>query len=1131
MTIDKEARSKADDALVVANKAKKGIKDRQVKNISVASQSAMLALTDVSPGQIVIREDDGYYNYLLKSLPASNLSNWQPMGKDAPPIGETVEDIITTNEVITSKADGLYAFTGTPNGGFPAGVTQGDIAQKTGSVWTVVYTFINAPASIYAKSDGQTYDKKVNSSNVNNWVAKPKPAYYEIGSNKEFPIINNSFAQFITDVVSVGVGQLYDSEFNQRVIFPANAQNFLLKGEGYVTRNNNIVNNIEILGHRFTLQKCQPTCDVSLANVSKTVTTTLNSKTIVITGAGQTTSGLVKYQKITGTGIPAMSYIDTIIDSTTFTISQNATANGTNITTTIQPKAPVVIDSSGTITEAGQPNIKRGKHCFDDISFSTPGASALDIFDIGHFADFRNCNFANKEINLYTTSTTPVYITFTNCQAGVINIYSPFIVVTKAYSPSVVFQTIISQTGIVDFDKATPVAYSLLRQYSLGQTVRVPLGAMIINDDVGGTLQTLKCTTAYTIPVTINTGTPIDLTKYQTGGGGGSLTITYQANSTTFPANPRTGDKVYVTSDGTSAGIIEEQWEYNGTDWILIEGVYPVSGAVVDNTIGDSALITTPGRYIVPATGLLNEFVGQANKYADYDGSIFSFIAPTNNDTVQINSGQNVGTVWKFTTAGGWAKVTSTATTVLGALKTPLFGNLIANYAEDNKGLTHALDVAIQNKVIQQLKNGTIFDLTPGGVQGQAMGISVNWFGRTIYKFADNTNAFPNANYNALIVNVPAGVRSVFLQVNNDVNGGHLCVRADYLDANNAQEEHLGYFVQQKDKQQFVRPFANNFRNNAGFHTWLMIPVHKAGKLAISLATVLSQADLWVGAIAFSDNAHNFMYEPALSYHWVVNKQNDLTTSAQFGGNNNIIWYNANPWTDGANIVRATLQFPIAQRAWARVRVVKPSDGQDIILHYTSWDKSSALPEVWRIRKRDGTYVTVASGSQASPNFDVQSSLWTHQLASVSASISTYIQSYHLKIPFAIWKDCIQVPTIDSPKLDFLNQGANLTITNAQANANQCFHISFTATGRAVTIQAPTNATRFYTVYNRGANAFTFAGINIPANSFVNLLYNSTTATWSVPTQQECFLDFEFWSYAVGDRYFLHIATSSSSIF
>ena len=488
---------------------------KQNNIISVANQAAMLALTGKIVGDIVIRKDDNNYQYRLNALPVSNLSNWEVLGKDAQPVGETVEDIVTTNEVITSKVNGLYAFTGTPNGGFPVGVAQGDIAQKTANVWTVVYTFIDAPASIYSKSDGQTYDKKVNSSNVNNWVAKPKETYYEIGSNKEFSTINSAFAQFVIDGVPVGTGQLYDSEINERAIFPANAQNFLLKGEGYVERNNNLVNNFEILGHRFTLQKCQPNCSASLVNVARTVTTTLNSKNIVITGAGQTTVGLVKYQKITGTGIPPMSYVDTIVDLTTFTISQNATANGTNIATIIQPKAPVVIDSNGTITENTTPNIKRGKHCFDDISFSTPGASALDIFDIGNWADFRNCNFSGKEINLYTTSTTPVYISFTNCQQGVINIYSPFIIVTKAYSPSVTIKTIINQGAIIDFDKAIPVAYSILRQYSLGQTTSIPLGAMIINDDVGGTLQMLKCTTAYTIAITPSTGTPIDLTKYQ----------------------------------------------------------------------------------------------------------------------------------------------------------------------------------------------------------------------------------------------------------------------------------------------------------------------------------------------------------------------------------------------------------------------------------------------------------------------------------------------------------------------------------------------------------------------------------------------------------------------------------------
>ena len=630
MTIDKQARSTADFALLVANKAKKGIKGRQAKNISVGSQSAMLALTNVYPGQVVIREDDGYYNYFLKALPANSLANWQPMGKDAPPIGETVEDIITTNEVITSKADGLYAFTGTPNGGFPAGVTQGDIAQKTGSVWTVVYTFINAPASIYAKSDGQTYDKKVNSSNVNNWVAKPKPAYYEIGSNKEFSTINSSFAQFITDGVSVGVGQLYDSEFNERVIFPANAQNFLLKGEGYVTRNNNLVNNIEILGHRFTLQKCQPNCNVSLANVSKTVTTTLNSKTIVITGAGQTTSGLVKYQKITGTGIPAMSYIDTIIDSTTFTISQNATANGTNITTTIQPKAPIVIDSSGTITEAGQPNIKRGKHCFDDLSFSTPGASAIDIFDIGHFADFRNCNFANKEINLYTTSTTPVYITFTNCQAGVINIYSPFIVVTKTYSPSVVFKTIISQVAIVDFDKATPVAYSLLRQYSLGQTVSVPLGAMIINDDVGATLQMLKCTTAYTIPVTINTGTPIDLTKYQVGANDASQV---SISGTFTPTNSS-----IVSGDNLKSALEKTQGQIDNFAFSNFSIASPIYG---DSIIFENMLnaIATPAIFS-QAAGSTNQ-IYQGATVLTTSGTGYNNTAGVGGHTITVPAGFN----------------------------------------------------------------------------------------------------------------------------------------------------------------------------------------------------------------------------------------------------------------------------------------------------------------------------------------------------------------------------------------------------------------------------------------------------------------------------------------------------------
>jgi len=69
---------------------------RQAANKLVASQSAMLALTGIFPGQVVIREDDNYYNYLLKSLPASNLSNWQPMGKEASKVADVITDGVTT---------------------------------------------------------------------------------------------------------------------------------------------------------------------------------------------------------------------------------------------------------------------------------------------------------------------------------------------------------------------------------------------------------------------------------------------------------------------------------------------------------------------------------------------------------------------------------------------------------------------------------------------------------------------------------------------------------------------------------------------------------------------------------------------------------------------------------------------------------------------------------------------------------------------------------------------------------------------------------------------------------------------------------------------------------------------------
>ncbi|NDA63576.1 MAG: hypothetical protein EBX50_16310, partial [Chitinophagia bacterium] len=292
-----------------------------------------------------------------------------------------------------------------------------------------------------------------------------------------------------------------------------NAQNFLLQGYGTTTRNNSQISSFEVLGHRFTLKNVQAFANIGVQ--ARTISTTSGSKTINITGAGQTTAGFLKYQKITGTGIPAFSYIDTIVNSTSFTINQNATATGTNVAATIQPKAPIVIDCSGTITENGVPNTPRGKHIFDGVSFSNPsGDSAVDIFNCGSFIEFKDCDFGNKTINIFSSSAS-LSVTIVRCNNGVVNTYSPNIITIKSYSPSVYSGLLNVPSLFTDFDKATPVAYSLLRQYSaLGLALPVPLGSMLIHDDVGGNLQMLKCKTAYTIAAAPGVGTGVDLTKY-----------------------------------------------------------------------------------------------------------------------------------------------------------------------------------------------------------------------------------------------------------------------------------------------------------------------------------------------------------------------------------------------------------------------------------------------------------------------------------------------------------------------------------------------------------------------------------------------------------------------------------------
>jgi hypothetical protein len=143
------------------------------------------------------------------------------------------------------------------------------------------------------------------------------------------------------------------------------------------------------------------------------------------------------------------------------------------------------------------------------------------------------------------------------------------------------------------------------------------------------------------------------------GGGGASVTVTYQTTSATFPEFPATGDQLLVTTDGTKNGGLKEAWIYSATGWYQLSGTTPVSGAVIDNTIADPLTISVVGRYIVPAVDTLDVFIGQENNYADFDGQLFTFTEPNNNDIVLINTGTNANQKWKFVAGAGWEVVPS----------------------------------------------------------------------------------------------------------------------------------------------------------------------------------------------------------------------------------------------------------------------------------------------------------------------------------------------------------------------------------------------------------------------------------------------------------------------------------------
>jgi microcystin-dependent protein len=156
---------------------------------------------------------------------------------------------------------------------------------------------------------------------------------------------------------------------------------------------------------------------------------------------------------------------------------------------------------------------------------SSSSNSPASVIDVGNhktkgYIKFVNIDFSNKGITLpnlsgynpLTDAPRPCYII--NCSNVTFTVGTGWLVL-KSNSPTATV-TGATEAFYLDLDINTPRAYSLIKKFSaLGFPTFIPLNTKIINDDTGGTLQNLLCTTAYTVVGALGVGTPIDITKYQ----------------------------------------------------------------------------------------------------------------------------------------------------------------------------------------------------------------------------------------------------------------------------------------------------------------------------------------------------------------------------------------------------------------------------------------------------------------------------------------------------------------------------------------------------------------------------------------------------------------------------------------
>jgi alpha-tubulin suppressor-like RCC1 family protein len=143
----------------------------------------------------------------------------------------------------------------------------------------------------------------------------------------------------------------------------------------------------------------------------------------------------------------------------------------------------------------------------------------------------------------------------------------------------------------------------------------------------------------------------------QSGTTGNTISVAVQNTISKVHTGLTPGFDYYATIDGSLSlngdnyvGIALSSTDIN-VAFSSPSGTFVPSLSVIDNTIANSDGILTPGRYIVPTSGTTNLFVGEENKYADFDGTDFTFTTPINNDKASIAVGANAGNVYIYASA------------------------------------------------------------------------------------------------------------------------------------------------------------------------------------------------------------------------------------------------------------------------------------------------------------------------------------------------------------------------------------------------------------------------------------------------------------------------------------------------